>query len=78
MKSDMMLSRMVQHAAMPGTQFALLQGSESGEMQTGSYRVQERDLPLYQIYPCGGSAFDLCGRWLRAGEINGSLNYQPK
>jgi len=64
--------------AMPGTKFALLEGSQSGDMQTGSYRVRERDLPLYQIYPCGPSAFDLCGRWLRAGEINGADNYQPK
>lgn len=60
---------------LPGNGYALLEGSESGDMQTGDYRVRERDLPLYQIYPCGPSAFDLCGRWLRAGEINGAENY---
>ena len=64
--------------ALPGTRFALLQGSDSGDMQTGGYRVKESDLPLYQIYPCGPSAYDLCGRWLAAGEINGAENYPYK
>jgi hypothetical protein len=64
--------------ATPGTKFALLEGSESGDMQTGSYRVRERDLPLYQIYPCGPSAYELCGRWLYAGEINGAQTYLHK
>jgi len=63
---------------MPGTKFALLEGSESGKVQTGSYSVKEGDLPLYQIYPCGLSAFDLCGRWLRTGEINGAENYHSR
>jgi hypothetical protein len=62
--------------ALPGNRYALLEGSESGRMQMGSYRVKESDLPLYQIYPCGTSASDLCGRWLRVGEINGSENYR--
>ena len=64
--------------ALPGTRFALLQGSDSGDMQTGGYRVKESDLPLYQIYPCGPSAYDLCGRWLAPGEINGAKNYPHK
>jgi hypothetical protein len=64
--------------ALPGTKYALLKGEESGDMQTGSYRVMERDLPLYQIYPCGPAPLDLCGRWLRAGEVNGAENFRGK
>ncbi|MFL6300955.1 MAG: hypothetical protein ACJ71N_10165 [Terriglobales bacterium] len=64
--------------ALPGTKYALLKGEESGDMQTGSYRAMERDLPLYQIYPCGPQPLDLCGRWLRAGEINGAENFREK
>ncbi len=64
--------------ALPGNHYALFEGSESGRMQMGTYQVKEHDLPLYQIYPCGPSAFDLCGRWLRGGEINGAENYRPR
>jgi hypothetical protein len=64
--------------ALPSNRYALLEGSESGKMQMGDYRVKESDLPLYQIYPCGATAFDLCGRWLRGGEINGAENYHPR
>ena len=64
--------------ALPGNHYALLEGSDSGRMQMGTYQTRESDLPLYQIYPCGASALDLCGRWLRAGEINGAENYRGR
>jgi hypothetical protein len=64
--------------ALPGSRYALREGSESGKMQMGDYQVKEDDLPLYQIYPCGPFAVDLCGRWLRAGEINGAENYHAR
>jgi hypothetical protein len=56
---------------------ALRSPSDSRALQTGSYVVSARDLPLYQIYPCGAGAFDLCGRWLREGEVNGAENFRP-
>ena len=64
--------------ALPGNRYALLEGSESGRMQMGTYQTRQSDLPLYQIYPCGPSPYDLCGRWLRAGEINGAENYRGR
>lgn len=40
-------------------------------MEDGSYVVQQRDLPLYQVYQCDDGIYDLCATELHAGEKNG-------
>ena len=57
--------------------FVLWSARDVFKLQTGSYTVQPRDLPLYQIYWCGPTANDLCIRPLAAGEINGQLTKAP-
>jgi hypothetical protein len=44
----------------------------------GTYRVEPRDLPLHQIYPCGTRITDLCMRDLKAGELNGFVPAKPQ
>ena len=58
--------------------YILAEAEESGRLARGTYLVQPRDLPLYQIYPCGTRITDLCMRALKAGELNGSLVVHPK
>ena len=41
-------------------------------MEQGSYLVQSRVVPLFQIYQCGSAWTDLCIRQLQAGETIGS------
>ena len=41
-------------------------------MEEGSYEVQSRVLPLFQIYQCGSVWTDLCICPLQAGERIGS------
>ncbi len=43
---------------------------DSFDLQKGTYMVKQRDLPLYQVYPCGAER--LCIRALRAGEPSGA------
>jgi hypothetical protein len=51
---------------------------DSEEMQSGSYDVQEEDLPLKQIYQCDARDLTLiCIRDLAADEQNGRLGYHP-
>jgi hypothetical protein len=47
--------------------------TDSYRLAEGTYRVQPRDLPLYQIYPCGPRITDLCMRDLQVGELNGRV-----
>jgi hypothetical protein len=48
------------------------------DMQSGTYDVQEEDLPLKQIYQCDASDLTrICIRDLTAGEKNGRLGYHP-
>ena len=54
-------------------QYILADTEESDRLAQGSYLVQPRDLPLYQIYLCGPRITDLCIRALKAGEFNGSV-----
>jgi hypothetical protein len=50
-----------------------LQDAEA--MEDGSYVVQSRVLPLFQIYQCGSARTDLCIRPLQAGEtLGGSIH----
>ncbi len=57
--------------------FVLWSARDVFKLQRGSYTVQARDLPLYQIYWCGPAANDPCIRPLAAGEINGQLTKVP-
>jgi hypothetical protein len=42
-------------------------------MQDGSYLVQPRDLPLFEVYRCGPNVTDLCIAALRAGQKTGDV-----
>lgn len=42
-------------------------------MQDGSYIVQSRDLPLFEVYQCGPNVTDLCIAALRAGQKTGDV-----
>jgi hypothetical protein len=51
--------------------FVLASDRDVHNMEAGTYVVQRRDLPLYQIYRCGPGTTDLCTRPLAAGDVNG-------
>jgi hypothetical protein len=51
--------------------FILANVEDSNHLEQGTYRVQLRDLPLHQIYPCGPAITQLCMRDLKVGELNG-------
>ena len=59
--------------ARPANSFILANLDDSNRLAQGTYRVQPRDLPLHQIYPCGPEVTDLCIRDLKPGELNGTL-----
>jgi hypothetical protein len=51
---------------------------DSEDMQSGTYDVQEEDLPLKQIYQCDASDLSrICIRDLAENEKNGRLGYHP-
>jgi hypothetical protein len=51
---------------------------DSEDMQSGTYDVQDEDLPLKQIYQCQASDLTkICIRDLAADEKNGRLGYHP-
>jgi hypothetical protein len=51
---------------------------DSEDMQSGTYDVQEEDLPLKQMYQCKASDLTrICIRDLAADEKNGRLGYHP-
>jgi hypothetical protein len=51
---------------------------DSEDMQSGTYDVQEEDLPLKQIYQCDASDLTrICIRDLAEDEKNGRLGYHP-
>lgn len=43
---------------------------DSYALQTGTYMVQGRDVPLYQVYFCDDRNPDLCIRQLKPGDVN--------
>lgn len=51
--------------------FVLSSARDVGKLGAGTYVVQPRDLPLYQIYWCAPATKNLCIRPLTAGEVNG-------
>jgi hypothetical protein len=62
--------------AKPANPVVLANLADSDRLAQGKYRVQPRDLPLYQIYPCGPGITDLCMLPLKAGELNGIVPAQ--
>jgi hypothetical protein len=59
--------------ANPNNPYILADYGDSTRLAQGLYRVQARDLPLHQIYPCGPGITDLCMRDLKVGELNGGI-----
>src|SRR5208282_486077 len=57
--------------AMPGNPLVMSEIANASAMEQGTYVVQPRDLPVYQVYQCGPDWTDLCIRPLQAGETNG-------
>jgi hypothetical protein len=61
-----------------GSPVATASQDDSEDMQSGSYDVQEEDLPLKQIYQCDARDLTrICIRDLAEDEKNGRLGYHP-
>ncbi len=57
-----------------GSPVAVASTDDSEDMQSGSYDVQDEDLPLKQIYQCDAADWTkLCIRDLKSGEKNGAV-----
>ncbi len=63
--------------ALPGNPYVLTDYELAVDMEQGSYIVQPRDLPVYQVYQCSESGTDLCIRPLESGEENDRLGVHP-
>jgi len=63
--------------ALPGNSFETTSVGESDEMQSGTYVVQPRDLPIYQIEQCTPVGTRLCIEKLHVGEPNGTFAVHP-
>ena len=62
-----------------GSPVAVASTDDSEDMQSGSYEVQEEDLPLKEIYQCDAADWTkLCIRDLKAGEKNGAGMIPPE
>jgi hypothetical protein len=59
--------------ARPGNPIVIADAASIAPVAAGKYVVQQRDLPLYEIYSCDSSTELLCVHELTAGEINGSI-----
>jgi hypothetical protein len=61
-----------------GSPVAVASTDDSEDMQSGSYEVQDEDLPLKEIYQCDARDWTkLCIRDLKAGEKNGVGAIRP-
>jgi len=61
-----------------GSPVATASVDDSEDMQSGTYDVQEEDLPLKQIYQCDARDLaQICIRELAEDEKNGRLGYHP-
>jgi len=69
--------KMFRVRAAPGNPYVLSDYSLAVEMEDGYYEVQPQDLPVYQVYQCGGNWTDLCIHPLEAGEDNDDLGVHP-
>ena len=63
--------------ALPGNSYNMTDGDSTASMEDGSYEVQARDLPAFQIYQCSAAGTDLCIRPLEEGEDNDRLGIHP-
>ena len=62
----------------PGSPVVTASVDDSEDMQSGTYDVQEEDLPLKQIYQCDSRDLtQICIRDLAEDEKNGRLGYHP-
>jgi hypothetical protein len=62
----------------PGSPVATASVDDSEDMQSGTYDVEEEDLPLKQIYQCDARDLTrICIRDLAEDEKNGRLGYHP-
>ena len=59
--------------ARPGNPYVIADAESIAPVAAGKYVVQQRDLPLYEVYSCDSGAQALCVRELNTGEINGSI-----
>jgi len=57
--------------------YNMTDGDSTASMEDGSYEVQARDLPAFQIYQCSAAGTDLCIRPLEEGEDNDRLGIHP-
>jgi hypothetical protein len=64
--------------AEPENPYAMFDFNDTADMEDGTYEVQERDLPAYQVYQCSASGEELCIRALEAGEENDRLGVHPE
>jgi hypothetical protein len=56
--------------ANPGNPIVAADSKTSIAIGFGEYVVRPRDLPMFQIYPCGSHLTELCMRELASGETN--------
>jgi hypothetical protein len=63
--------------ALPGNSYNMTDGDSTASMEDGSYEVQARDLPAFQVYQCSPAGTDLCIRPLEEGEDNDRLGIHP-
>ncbi|MFZ1974526.1 MAG: hypothetical protein WAU89_16905 [Candidatus Acidiferrales bacterium] len=61
----------------PNNPYAMFSYELTSDTEDGTYEVQPRDLPAYQVYQCSLSGTDLCIRPLAAGEMNDRLGVHP-
>lgn len=64
-------SRQFRIRAARDSAFVLWSARDVAKLEAGTYVVQARDLPLYQIYWCATTVTSPCIRPLTAGEVNG-------
>lgn len=64
--------------AQPGNPIVMADAGDIGDMEEGSYEVEEEILPVYQVYQCSRDFRQLCIRKLEAGELNGRLGVHPE
>jgi hypothetical protein len=60
--------------ASPGNAFVMTDTRDVSSLEEGTYRVEPRDLPLFQIYQCGNTWTDLCLRSLAPGQSVNSFD----
>jgi hypothetical protein len=63
--------------ANPNNPFVLADVASVNEVESGTYIVRARDLPIFEIYQCNLNLTELCMRELTAGERNGAVGVHP-